>query len=96
MLSTISFILYRTGDPNGLDSQNISAMVKLKELQHVNAFLIVFNSQNPRLDKHLRAMFHIFVDIFGKDFFSNVILVFTHWEYDDKSKRKRQAACMYL
>ena len=88
----LKFVLYFAGlgDPSGHDSQNIAAMVeKLKELRFVNAFLLVLNSQYPRLDEPLRAMLNIFSDIFGKGFFSNVILVFTRWEYADKAEKKR-------
>ena len=92
LVTLIYLLIIGLGDPSGCDSQNIAAMVdKLKELCHVNAFLIVFNGQSPRLDEPLRAMLNIFADIFGKGFFSNVILIFTRWEHDDKSERKRQS-----
>ena len=49
------------GDTDGRDTQHIASMVReLKQLDYVNAFLVVFNSQNPRMDEHLRAMLDIF------------------------------------
>ena len=92
LLLEYNFKFVGLGDPSGCDSRNIASMVdKLKELCHVNAFLIVFNGQSPRLDEPLRAMLNIFADIFGKGFFSNVVLIFTRWEHDDKSERKRRS-----
>ena len=37
----------------------------------------------------MRANLAIFKDIFGGDFFSHVILVFTRWGYDPRSVRDR-------
>ena len=80
------------GDPSGRDSLHIAEMVKeLKQLEYINAFLILFNAQNPRLDESLRAMIDIFTQIFGRErFFDNVVLVFTRWEHSEKAERKRQ------
>ena len=85
------------GDPSGRDSLHIAEMVKeLKQLEYINAFLILFNAQNPRLDESLRAMIDIFTQIFGRErFFDNVVLVFTRWEHSDKAERKRQRSGIY-
>ena len=46
------------------DSLHIAEMVKeLKQLEYINAFLILFNAQNPRRDESLRAMIDIFTQI---------------------------------
>ena len=43
-------------DSNGRDTQHIYDMVKvLRELQYVNAFLIMFNSENPRISEDLQV-----------------------------------------
>ena len=80
------------GDSSGRDSIHIADMVKeLKQLEYINAFLILFNSQNPRLDESLRAMIDIFTQIFGRErFFDNVIIDFTRWDHSEKAERKRQ------
>ena len=85
------------GDPSGRDSLHIAEMVKeLKQLEYINAFLILFNAQNPRLDESLRAMIDIFTQIFGRErFFDNVVLVFTRWEHSEKAERKRQRSGFY-
>ena len=85
------------GDPSGKDSLHIAEMVKeLKQLEYINAFLILFNAQNPRLDESLRAMIDIFTQIFGRErFFDNVVLVFTRWEHSEKAERKRQRSGIY-
>ena len=79
-------------DPSGKDSLHIAEMVKeLKQLEYINAFLILFNAQNPPLDESLRAMIDIFTHIFGRErFFDHVVLVFTRWEHSEKAERKRQ------
>ena len=38
----------------------------------------------------MRANLAIFKDIFGGEFFSHVILVFTRWGYDPRSIRDRE------
>ena len=80
------------GDPSGTDSTHIANIVnELKPLEYMNAFLILFNSQNPRLDESLRGMIDIFTQIFGRErFFDNVIIVFTRWDHSEKAERKRQ------
>ena len=54
-----------------------------------------FRSQVPRLDEYMRANLAIFKDIFGGDFFSHVILVFTRWGYDPRSIRDREQDSEY-
>ncbi len=85
------------GDSSGKDSQHIAEMVReLKKLEYINSFLILFNSQQPRLDESLRAMIQIFTQIFGAErFYDNVILGFTRWEHTDKAERKRKRSGIY-
>ena len=67
----LTIILQGLGDTDGRDTQHIASMVReLKELDYVNAFLVVFNSQNPRMDEHLRAM----LDIFARYLFQLLLL----------------------
>jgi predicted GTPase len=58
------FVLIDTpglGDSKGRDSVHIAEMVdKLKETDYINAFIIVFNGANSRLDEHLKAMMTLF------------------------------------
>ena len=97
--SYMFFLTIGLGDPSGKDSVNIADMVnELKQLEYINAFLILFNAQNPRLDESLRAMIDIFTQIFGRErFFDNVVLVFTQWDHSEKAeiKRKRSGIIHY-
>ena len=79
------------GDAAGGDSQHISEMVHtLKQLEYMNVFCLVFNSQYPRLDESMMATVDIFTQIFGTErFFQNVVLVFTRWEHSDRADSKR-------
>ncbi len=95
------------GDTSMRDSLHIAEMVKMmKQLEYMNSFLILFNSQAPRLDEPLRAMIDIFTEIFGADrFYNNVILGFTRWSHSKYAERQRQRSgnfyktsytCVYL
>ena len=78
------------GDPAGKDSENILNMVEtLKEVKYVNAFIIVFNGQNPRFDKDLKDMLLLFQNIFGKGFLKNAIIEFSRWGFDKRSVKMR-------
>ena len=81
------------GDPSGRDSLNIVDMVEvLKDIKHVNAFIIVFNGQNPRIDLNLKSILQLFQKIFGKDFINNVIIQFSRWSFDKRSIKVRAAS----
>lgn len=79
------------GDPTpGADQKHIAEMVReLKRQAHVNAFLLVFNSENVRLPAPTRQMMELFRDIFGEDFWRNTLMVFTRWYGDRASIRRR-------
>ena len=78
------------GDPSGNDSSNIMEMVQtLKKIRFVNAFVIVFNGQNPRIDLALKGILQIFKQIFGKDFLKNTIIQFSRWSFDKRASRLR-------
>lgn len=47
------------------------------------------NSQDPRLNDHLRGMLKIFSQMFTPHFFTNAIFVFTRYSFDDKLEKKR-------
>ena len=80
------------GDASGRDSQHIAAMVaELKRHGSVNALVIVFNGECPRMDEGLRAMMKIFADVFGAELLHNAILCFTHWPYDQRAVANRPA-----
>jgi hypothetical protein len=80
------------GDALGRDSEHVAAMVaQLKKLGSVNAFVIVFNGQNPRMDEGLRAMMKIFSEVFGAELLHHAILCFTRWSYDRRTVAGRRA-----
>lgn len=44
------------GDSKGRDTQHIYEMTeKLQHLKYVNAFLIMFNAANPRIDDYMQV-----------------------------------------
>ncbi len=69
--------------PSERDSQHIAEIEReLKKLECINSFVILFDSQQPRLGESLRAMLQTFTQIFGAErFYDNVILGFTRLEH---------------
>ena len=54
------------GDSENRDSLHIGEMIKtLKEVDKINAFILVLNSENPRLNNQSKGMFSIFNEFFG-------------------------------
>lgn len=79
-------------DTEGRDREHVASMVDVlrDDVKYVNAFLILFNGQDTKLNAHLKDMLIIFRDTFGEEFLKNVMLGFTHWEYDRKARVKRK------
>ena len=84
------------GDSKGRDTSNIAAMVdQLKsEIKRVSSFLLVMNSKQVRLDQGLKAMIHLFNNVFSKMMWKNTIVVVTHWAFDPRSVRERRKSGM--
>ena len=61
------------------------------QCDHVNLFMIAVNGQNPRLDGSLVTMIKIFEGMFTKDFWKQVVVIFTRVSMDAKVKKKREA-----
>ena len=63
-------------DPNNEDTEHIKGIVEfLRRRGWVNSFLVVRNSQNPRMHHSFKSMLAAFELIFGKDFWHHVIIV---------------------
>ena len=61
-------------------------LIAFEALEYVNTFMICFNSEQPRMDENLRQMLTIFKQMFGGDFFENVVFCFTRWSFDERSQ----------
>ena len=74
------------------DAAIIAELVgKLRDdCDHVNLFVIAVNGQSPRLDGSLLTMIRIFEGMFSKDFWKQVIIVFTRIPQDAKTKKRRE------
>lgn len=88
------FVLIDTpgmNDSENRDTHHISNMVDLlkEKVEYLNAFVLVLNSANPRLDDSLKAMITTFYNMFGKQFLNQLIIVFTRWSYEEKEILKR-------
>lgn len=79
------------GDSRNRDTKHIAEMVVgLKNVGYVHAFLIVMNSEEPRLSEHMQDTIKLFQQMFTTEFFRNALLVFTKFSYDKSSVWKRQ------
>ena len=72
-------------DPNNEDTEHIKGIVEFLRLRSwVNSFLVVRNSQNPRMHHSFKSMLAAFELIFGKNFWHHVsIVVSSHSGYGD-------------
>jgi len=80
-------------DPNGpqKDDENIAEMIKkLKELDHVHLFFVIFNGEVPRLSRTLMELLKIFRDMFGPHFLMNTVFGFSRWSFDKRAIKTRQ------
>lgn len=76
------------------DSKNIEVLVDhLKDkIVTVNCFILVLNSQTPRLDEPMKSMLKLLGKIFTNEFLKHTVVVFTRWAYDENSILRRKAA----
>ena len=79
-------------DSEGRDTGFIEAMVKYlrEEVRHVNCFLLLLNSQEPRLGVHLKDMLLALKGVFGLAFMRNVVIGFTRWDYTRRGEVMRR------
>merc|ERR1712038_1560033 len=64
---------------------------KLKEVEYVHTFAMLYNSVGDnRPTRERLAVFDHYNRIFGKHFLKNVIIVATHWGYDQASVHQRE------
>jgi len=79
------------GDTQEGDTTHIAQMVTaLQAIEYVHSFVLCFNSQMPRFDQHLQDMLTIFQSIFSKEFFKNIVICFTRFSFDERSKASRK------
>ena len=79
-------------DSEGRDTGFIEAMVAYlrTDIRHVNCFLLLLNSQEPRLGQHLKDMLAALKNVFGVRFMENVLVGFTRWDYSRKGALLRR------
>lgn len=79
-------------DSEGRDTGFIEAMVAYlrDEVQHVNCFLLLLNSQEARVGMHLKDMLVALKSVFGIGFLKNVLIGFTRWDYSRKGELLRR------
>ena len=65
-------------------------VIKLREnCDYVNLFTIVVNRQNPRLDGSLVGMIRIFEEMFGNQFWKQVVVIFSRFPMDKSNVSRR-------
>jgi predicted GTPase len=79
------------GDSKGRDTAHIANMVvDLKAIGYVHVFIIAINSEEPRLSEHLQSTIKLFSQMFGIDFFKNVMVCFTKFSNSSKMIKQRE------
>ena len=70
-------------DSEGRDTGFIEEMVAYlrEEVRQVNCFLLLLNSQEPRIGMHLKDMLVALKNVFGEAFMRHVLVGFTRWDY---------------
>merc|ERR1712038_476449 len=65
-------------------------VAKLKEVEYVHAFAMLYKEEDNRKTAERLTVFEHYTNIFGSAFMKNVIIVATHWGYDEASVHQRQ------
>ena len=81
------------GDTTGNDLDNFQQMVRLlkSDVKVVNAFLLIFNGQDPRSNEQVKTVVSVFKKMFmEKQFIQNLMVGFTRWENDKRTQRIRK------
>merc|ERR1712038_822594 len=80
----------RNGEITVVDTPGLG-MNSLEELEYVHTFAMLYNSVGDnRPTRERLAVFDHYNRIFGKHFLKNVIIVATHWGYDQASVHQRE------
>ena len=61
------------------------------QIKEVDVFLICFRQTDVRMTKAMQNMLNLFQNMFGKEFWNNVILEATHWNYHKRNVAIRNA-----
>lgn len=70
------------------DYENIrEIVVKLRELNHIDLFLLCLEGQNPRMTHYLSQTIELFMKIFD-DFLEHAVIVFNKWDFADENRLK--------
>jgi len=83
-------------DTYGFSDSNIDSKSFVSELLsvinfsgYVKQFLLVVNSCDPRIDIKFKDMIDLLVKVFGQKIFKYMSVVFTHWNEDSRTQKKR-------
>lgn len=76
------------------EEKTIESLVNVlkDEIKYVHAFVICFKQQDNRMTHSLRSMIGLMQKMFGDNFWENVILEATHWNYHEKSISMRRSS----
>ncbi|XP_023348693.1 uncharacterized protein LOC111717425 [Eurytemora carolleeae] len=88
LIDTIGF-----DDPTKDHDATIIAELAVKlntRCDYVNLFVLAVNGQNPRLDGSLLTMIRILEGMFSKDFWNQIVLVFTRMPMSLRDKERRE------
>ena len=93
VIDTPGFGDTENGDTFETDYKHVKSLVKFLKTNtpSITTFLICIQGQNPRMNTGLRLMLVQLENIFGEDFWKNVVLEFTHYSFHaDQVGRKNE------
>jgi len=67
---------------------------KLKEVEYVHAFAMLYKATDNRKSRDRLEIFNHYTNIFGSGFLKNVIIVATHWGWNEDAEYKRNETGM--
>eukprot|EP00093_Oithona_nana_P012879 12879.XXX_45661_44291_1 [CDS] Oithona nana genome sequencing. len=91
VIDTPGFGDSENNDNFATDYKHVKDLVKFLKgnTPSITIFLICIEGQNPRISTGLRMMLVQLENIFGEDFWKNVVLEFTHYHFDENSIDRR-------
>mmetsp|Transcript_11205 Transcript_11205/g.33952 ORF Transcript_11205/g.33952 Transcript_11205/m.33952 type:complete len:247 (+) Transcript_11205:66-806(+) len=79
-------------DSEGRDSDFLGEMVRClkEEVGQVHCFLLLLNSQEARVGRHIKDMLLALRSVFGDGLLRHVLLGFTRWDYSRRGRLLRE------
>ena len=80
-----------TGDTEGKDCKHGIALAEgIKRIGSIDTFMFLFKGTNPRFSQSIQDQIRLYMNIFGREMWRNVITEFTFWRHNQASIWERK------